>query len=258
MRPPSSSTSPRVGEPGPSHLSARPAGERVGRHVVPQQQRLRAGSRIVDDRSGQPRRVHDPVVQRRSRDRRLPRLVHRTERAPIGPRPVRPTRSAPPDRHPRPDRQVVHRTGTIEIASPVADAASLVTNVTIVHPDRAGFVTGFPAGTARPSTSTVNPAFFDHTLANLAITRVATRGVAYWSLGGADLIVDLTGVFHRRTRHLDAAGPTQHAESVTRVDRRRFDARRSRLLPPVEGGPDRIRSDRRRRIVSPTAATFVS
>ena len=85
--------------------------------------------------------------------------------------------------------------GTIEIPSPVAGAASLVTNVTITQPDRGGYVTGFAAGTAKPSTSTVNPAFFEHTLANLAITPISTRGIAYWSLGGADLIVDMTGYF---------------------------------------------------------------
>jgi len=85
--------------------------------------------------------------------------------------------------------------GTIEIPSPVTGAASLVTNVTVTQPDRSGFVTGFPAGTTKPDTSTANPVFHDHTIANLAVTRVSTRGIAYWSLGGTDLIVDLTGYF---------------------------------------------------------------
>jgi len=85
--------------------------------------------------------------------------------------------------------------GTIELPAPVGSAASLMTNVTVTRADRIGYVTAYAAGTARPATSTVNPAFYDHTVANLAITRVSTRGVAYHSLAGADLIVDLTGFF---------------------------------------------------------------
>jgi hypothetical protein len=183
-----------VGEPGPSHLSARPAGERV------------AGTSFLNS-SGFGQAVASATIVPVSPDgftiRSLsgghvivdflgwftgPSALQSNQGlfVPLAPRRLIDTRDRPTRLHP---------TGTIEIASPVAAAASLVTNVTIAGPDRAGFVTGFPAGTARPSTSTVNPAFFDHTLANLAITRVATRGVAYWSLGGADLIVDLTGYF---------------------------------------------------------------
>jgi hypothetical protein len=105
---------------------------------------------------------------------------------PTGPRRLLDTRSAPPRIWPG---------GGLEIASPVPGAAALVTNVTVTRADRRGFVTAYPAGTTRPETSTLNPAMFEHTLANLAITPLGTRGVAYWSLGGVDLIVDLTGWF---------------------------------------------------------------
>jgi hypothetical protein len=85
--------------------------------------------------------------------------------------------------------------GTIELANPAPAATALVTNLTLTFTDRRGYVTAYPAGTARPSTSTINPAAHDHTLANLAITRVSTRGVAYYGLAGTDVVVDLTGYF---------------------------------------------------------------
>jgi hypothetical protein len=85
--------------------------------------------------------------------------------------------------------------GTVELASSFPGAAALVTNVTVTQADRAGFVTAYPAGAARPDTSTLNPVKFDHTLANLAITTLSDRGLAYYSHAGADIVVDVTGMF---------------------------------------------------------------
>ncbi len=85
--------------------------------------------------------------------------------------------------------------GTIEVANPVAGASALVTNVTATRSDRAGFVTAYPAGTLRSETSSLNPASHNHTLANLTITQVADRGLAFYGLAGTDLVVDLTGYF---------------------------------------------------------------
>lgn len=89
----------------------------------------------------------------------------------------------------------LHGAGTIELPVPIDGVSSIVTNVTVTDPDRQGFVTAFAAGTDRPSTSALNPAFWNHTVANLAITQVSSRGLAYWSLGGTELIVDVTGSF---------------------------------------------------------------
>lgn len=183
-----------LGEPGPSHLSAGPAGRRAATTsflnssgfgqavasatIVPVApdgftiRSLRGGHVIVDFLGW--------FTGPSAADSHVGLFV------PLAPRRLIDTRELPTRLHPK---------GTIEVPTPVADAASLVTNVTIVRPDRAGFATAAPAGLVRPDTSTVNPAFHDHTLANLAITRVSTRGVAYWSLGGTDLIVDLTGYF---------------------------------------------------------------
>lgn len=105
--------------------------------------------------------------------------------------PIAPTRLV--DTRARPDR--LHAGGTIELAPPVVGAAAVVTNVTAVTADAAGFVTAYPAGTPFPPTSTVNPSFWNHTVANLAITGASERGLAYTSLRGADLVVDASGWF---------------------------------------------------------------
>ena len=85
--------------------------------------------------------------------------------------------------------------GTVELAGAFPGAAALVTNVTATRADRAGFLTAYPAGTPRPDTSTLNPAMFEHTVANMAITRLSDRGLAYYSHAGSDVIVDVTGMF---------------------------------------------------------------
>lgn len=88
----------------------------------------------------------------------------------------------------------IHPGGAIELPSPYP-AAALVTNVTAVRPDRRGFVTAYPAGRPVPGTSTVNPAAWNDTVANFAVTRTSSRGIAHRSSGGTDLVVDVSGWF---------------------------------------------------------------
>lgn len=95
----------------------------------------------------------------------------------------------------RTERPRLYAGGTLEVPVAVENAAALVTNVTVTQADRAGYVVAYPAGRARPPTSAVNPAFWNHTVANAAITQVSDRGLAYWSLAGTDLIVDVSGWF---------------------------------------------------------------
>jgi hypothetical protein len=105
---------------------------------------------------------------------------------PFGPRRLLDTRLAPGR---------IHAGGTIEVVSPVGAAAAIVTNATVVLPDRRGHVTAYPARTPVPATSTVNPSFWNHTVANFAVTRTSTAGMAYRSYAGTDLVVDATGWF---------------------------------------------------------------
>ncbi len=104
--------------------------------------------------------------------------------------------------------------GTIEIDTPFPDAAAVVTNVAVTRSDRRGFVTAFPAGTPRPDTATINPSFHDHTVANLAITQISSRGLAYYAKAGVDLVVDVTGYFTGRPVETTvAAGPNRPGRS---------------------------------------------
>jgi hypothetical protein len=95
----------------------------------------------------------------------------------------------------RRDQPRVWRGGTRELGLAVPGAAAIVTNVTITRSDAAGFVTAYPAGTDLPTTSSVNATTRDDSVPNLAITRVAERGAAYYSDRGTDLLVDITGYF---------------------------------------------------------------
>lgn len=104
---------------------------------------------------------------------------------PTAPTRVHDTRHTEPRVHPR---------GTIEVAFP-GSAQAVVTNVTVTRSDAAGYLTAYPAGTPRPEVSAVNTVGFDTTVPNLAITPVTTRGVAYYSHTGSDLVVDQMGWF---------------------------------------------------------------
>ena len=75
------------------------------------------------------------------------------------------------------------------------NAAAIASNVTIDRTDASGFVTAYPAGTALPTASTINAFGVNDTVANFAITPISNRGSAYFSDGGTDLIVDVTGYF---------------------------------------------------------------
>jgi Cysteine-rich secretory protein family len=77
---------------------------------------------------------------------------------------------------------------------PVSQGGSIVYNVTSVN-GGSGFVTAFPAGTARPSTSTVNSVGNGDVVANFAITQVSNRGLGFYSQIQTHLVADLEGWF---------------------------------------------------------------
>lgn len=95
----------------------------------------------------------------------------------------------------RTTRPRLHPGGTVEVPVGIDGAAAVVSNVTVTQADRAGFVVAHPAGRPLPPTSAVNPGYWNHTVANTAITQVSDRGLAYWSLAGTDLVVDISGWF---------------------------------------------------------------
>jgi hypothetical protein len=98
----------------------------------------------------------------------------------------------------RDDPRNVGPVGAIEVGVSglvPSGAAAIATNVTLDRTNDAGYVTAYPAGTPLPEVSTVNATRPDDTIANAAITRLSTRGTAYFSDRGTDVIVDVTGYF---------------------------------------------------------------
>ena len=78
---------------------------------------------------------------------------------------------------------------------PAAGVAAVVVNVTVTDPGAAGYLSVYPAGTSRPSTSNLN--FLRHnTVANLAVVRVGAGGgitIFNGSSGTVNIIADITG-----------------------------------------------------------------
>ncbi len=72
---------------------------------------------------------------------------------------------------------------------------AVVVNLTATETRAAGFFTGYPARTVRPLASNLNASYKDQTIANHAILRTSTVGVAVFTQSGASLIVDVAGYF---------------------------------------------------------------
>jgi glucose/arabinose dehydrogenase len=85
---------------------------------------------------------------------------------------------------------------TLPFGSPVPSSASAVAyNLTGAQSAGAGFLEAFPAGVARPDTSTVNFAAPGQDRAAFALTRRSGTGVSFYSSVAADEIVDVAGYF---------------------------------------------------------------
>ena len=73
------------------------------------------------------------------------------------------------------------------------DASSVMLNITAVFPDGPGFLTAFPCGQDRPTTSTVNYGA-GQVVANTALAKVGAGGkVCIYSLVASDVLADITG-----------------------------------------------------------------
>ena len=80
-----------------------------------------------------------------------------------------------------------------------ADAAAVSLNVTIVNATTSSFLTLWPAGTTRPTVSTINFSQTDPSLANGAIVALGPAGSPDLSVfnccGNVHVILDITGYF---------------------------------------------------------------
>jgi LPXTG-site transpeptidase (sortase) family protein len=71
--------------------------------------------------------------------------------------------------------------------------AAVALNITATDPWYMGYVTVHPAGVDRPLASNLNITSFDQTIANHAIVRAGTRGLAVYTQSGTQLVADVAG-----------------------------------------------------------------
>jgi hypothetical protein len=89
----------------------------------------------------------------------------------------------------------LHPGGTIEKRLVPPGGSAMVANVTAVAPTRAGHLSIWPAGTPRPTVSSLNHRW-TQPVGALTIARTSDRGVSFFAFGGgADVVVDLAGWF---------------------------------------------------------------
>jgi LPXTG-site transpeptidase (sortase) family protein len=81
------------------------------------------------------------------------------------------------------------------LETPISGYAAVSANVTIVHALKPGYVTAYPAGTARPGASSLNATTADQTIANQVITSLGQRGLTLFVQAGGDVLMDVTGYY---------------------------------------------------------------
>ncbi len=104
--------------------------------------------------------------------------------------------------------------GGLELA--VSQGGSIAYNVTSVD-GTGGYVTAFPAGTPRPSTSTVNSVGGGDVVANFAITQVSNRGLGFFSQSRTYLLADLQGWFSGPSATATQSPPANTAPPAPQV-----------------------------------------
>jgi hypothetical protein len=95
----------------------------------------------------------------------------------------------------------------VDTAAVTGQASAVVANVTMTDTAGWGFVTGFPAQTAKPPISTLNVDGSNQTVANMAVVPSGTSGLYLHSSTTSQVIVDVVGWF---TGDPVAPSPTPH------------------------------------------------
>ena len=130
---------------------------------------------------------------------------------PVSPTRLLDTRSTP---NPLGEKVALHHNWTVEVGTasqagiPSAGASAVALNVTMTRAQGEGFVTAYPAGTIRPDSSNLNANKAGVTAPNHAQLAMGTRGVSFYSYGGADLIVDIFGWFVGSPQRSTSNAPT--------------------------------------------------
>lgn len=115
------------------------------------------------------------------------------------------------------------------------DATAVAVTITVVQPDAPGFVVGYPAGTERPTASSVNyqPG---EVVANLQLLQLGSGRISIFSLAASDVVVDVSGAFVPAESGRARAGRFVPLEPTRVVDTR--ETRR-----PAAGSTVRVRTD---------------
>jgi Bacterial Ig-like domain len=101
-----------------------------------------------------------------------------------------------------------------------ADAVAVVINLTATESRGAGFVTAWPTGETRPTTSNVNLTKVGQTRANEVTIKVGAGGkISLFTTVGTHLLADTTGYF------VTSSGPTSAGRFVALPPKRAFDTR---------------------------------
>lgn len=74
-----------------------------------------------------------------------------------------------------------------------AETGAVALNVTATDPWYLGYVTAYPAGVGRPGSSNLNVTALDQIVANHAIVRAGSRGLAVFTQSGSHLVADVAG-----------------------------------------------------------------
>jgi LPXTG-site transpeptidase (sortase) family protein len=117
---------------------------------------------------------------------------------PVSPTRLLDTRSTP---NPLGENVALHHDWTVEVGTtnqagiPSSGASAVALNVTMTRAQGEGYVTVYPAGSARPPSSNLNADKAGITAPNHVQLATGTRGVSFYSFGGTDLIVDVFGWF---------------------------------------------------------------
>jgi hypothetical protein len=87
---------------------------------------------------------------------------------------------------------------------PASGVQSVALNVTATRTQASGYVTGWPANTTIPDTSSLNFVAAGRTVPNHVITRVNGGAASFYSFGGNDLLVDVMGYYTDPTATIPA------------------------------------------------------
>ena len=110
--------------------------------------------------------------------------------------------------------------------NPIPGVSAAAINITGIDPWQEGFVTAYPAGVPRPLASNLNLNAFGQIIANHAIVRVSSRGLALYTQNGVHLVADVAGWYLGATAVASLAPPANPVFAPNRA--------KTLVVPPID------------------------